>query len=125
MLIVVRGLPGSGKTELVEQLSKELRIPHHLKPDIYYDKHNIIRITPDKVKEANAWCIAETYNILRSRLNCIVSNVFVTKKDVLPYINMCKYFGTECRIVVANGEAYMNNIPDEQCKEMIDNWEIF
>lgn len=125
MLVIVRGLPGSGKRDIVEQLSRELRIPHHYKPDTFYDNHNIIKVTPDKVREANAWCIAETYNTLKARQHCIVSNVFVTKKDVLPYINMCRYFKTECRIIVAQGDAYMGNIHADTCAEMINNWEIF
>jgi nucleoside-triphosphatase THEP1 len=126
MLVIVRGLPGSGKTKLVEQLAKELYIPIHYKPDIFYKEHNITVITPEKVKEANAWCIAETYNTLKSGLGCIVSNVFATKKDIGPYVNMCRYFNKEHTImVVAKNHNDTGGIPLDIYRQMENSWESF
>ena len=62
MLILIRGLPGSGKSTMAR-----VKYPNHihLEADMYFedDKGNY-NFDPKKLKEAHKWCLETTRSLL-------------------------------------------------------------
>ena len=87
-LILIRGLPGSGKSTFAKSYFNS----HiHLEADMYF-------IQPDgsydwvaeQLGKAHSWCLETAKIMLNNGQDVVVSNTFTTLKELEPYINFAK-----------------------------------
>ena len=83
-LHIIRGLPGSGKTELGERLTPG----QVFSADDYFMDKGVYRFAHDKLPEAHADCKARVSRALRAGKTCSVANTFVQEWEYLPYIRL-------------------------------------
>lgn len=119
-LILVRGLPGSGKSTI----AKSFIGFEHYEADMYHMVRGEYCYDQDRAVSAHAWCQSKTLEALSNGKNVVVSNTFVTNKEMQPYINICESLGIVPTIIEAKGN-YQNdhNVPDEVLQLMMDRWE--
>lgn len=85
MLILVRGLPGSGKSTLCEQLSPD----YHFEADDFFMREGVYKFDPSKLGEAHAQCIAKATDALQwseKGAVTVVSNTFSQRWEMEPYL---------------------------------------
>lgn len=82
-LFLIRGLPGSGKTRLVEDYVAQGY--QHLEADQFFMDSGQHRFDKEKQAEAHAWCLGQTRKALEGGGQVCVANVFATIPDVWPY----------------------------------------
>ena len=88
-LILIRGIPGSGKSTIAKEYIKEGF--HHLEADMYFvDQDGSYKWDGNKVRFAHEWCQNSTLELLESGKNVVVSNTFTTLKEMKPYIEISK-----------------------------------
>ena len=117
-LIIVRGLPGSGKSTF----AKKLGIPSHYEADMYWGPNYEFDIT--KLKDAHLWCQSKVRNCLEEGNDCIVSNTFTTLREMNPYLEMVNDLGAEVEVFKMNGNyGSIHNVPKETVKRMKNRWE--
>jgi len=119
-LILIRGLPGSGKTTMAKELLKVLDAVH-VEADMYWlDKDGNYNFDPKCLHQAHSWCQTIADEGLSLGRNIIVSNTFTTKKEMKPYLNM-DY--DSIAIFEAKGKyKSIHNVPKETIKKMKDRW---
>lgn len=118
-LLIVRGLPGSGKTTFAKMLAHKARWVHR-EADQYFEKDGIYRYEPEKIREAHDWCVSETRDLLEQGKKVIVSNTFVKIWEIKRYIDL----GFGFFIVEKKGDwRNIHGIPDEKIQFMKKNWE--
>ena len=123
-LILVRGISGSGKTTYAKKLIKDDPTLSHYEADMYFYQDEEYKFVPTKLKEAHAWCKAQTEIDLLFGKSVIVSNTFTQKWEIQPYIELGKKMEAEVIIKKAIGN-YQNihGVPIETLKKMKDRWE--
>lgn len=136
-LILVRGLPGSGKSTLGSLLggqrpgSKE-RPPTLVESDMYFMLDGRYVWAKPMLSMAHHWCRAEAFRRLRFLDRVVVANVFAKRDQILPYIEQARTL--KCRVWLLEPEGIRlpvealaarntHGVPLERIQEMKNSWE--
>jgi predicted kinase len=119
-LTLVRGVSGSGKSTY----AKSLGIPAHFEADMYFYKDGEYRFNPRQLGDAHAWCRAMTEQHLRANHDVVVSNTFIKKWEIQPYIDLANELGIPYEVVeLKTSYGNIHGVPEEKIKQMQENWE--
>lgn len=121
-LIIIRGLPGSGKTSLARLMSSVVceADDYFIQPDGSY------QFDRDKLKEAHTQCQNKCREAMQQELEIIVvSNTAVRRWEMEVYKGYAIAFGYEVFEITMSGPLRPNvhNVPDEVIARMKDTWE--
>lgn len=132
-LILIRGLPGSGKSTFASQIAKGLEqlVFHHfvhIETDMYFNKGKHLEYLFDasKLPEAHQWTQNWCREELKEGNSVIVSNTFSRIWEMQPYLDMAKEF--DCKVTVITCEGNYGNIhgvPEETINKMKSRWEKY
>ena len=121
-LILVRGLPGSGKSTFAQDFAYDYV---RLEADMWFTDHlgnynwNAINI-----RQAHAWCLETARILLNNGQSVVVSNTFTTLKEMQPYIDHAKLLDIEVRVYrMTKNYGSIHNVPDEAIKRMVDRFQ--
>lgn len=124
-LTLVRGLPGSGKSTFSLQKVSEFPELVHLEADHFFmrDGKYIFRI--DLLHIAHQWCYSNTVLALLDGYDVIVSNTFVSLKEIKKYIKLKEIIeGLEIEIVEMKGQYNsIHDVPEEKLELMKQKWQ--
>jgi uridine kinase len=130
-LILLRGLPGSGKTTLGEVIlhSTQGSKPDVISADNYFidDKGNY-NFDPTKLKEAHNNCqqiCAERMRLEFSKV--VVANTFTEEWEMKPYFDMAERYKYRIHTIIVenrHGSKNIHGVPDEKLQQMKDRFQI-
>lgn len=122
-LIIIRGLPGSGKTTLAREFAA--RGYDHHEADQYFERDNgRYEFVPSRIGRAHEWCQNKVKGSLSAGHNCVVANTFSRKWEIQPYIDMAHEFGATTKIIEAKGEwKNIHGVPEGVVEKMRLRWE--
>jgi uridine kinase len=127
-LILIRGLPGSGKSTIARQIVEESPNSRvHLEADMYFiNNEGMYIFDVDKLSSAHSWCLNSTLKYLQNDLpgiDCIdtvvVSNTFTTHKELKPYYAIADSLNVPVEEIVCTGEyGSLHNVPPDTMSKM-------
>jgi predicted kinase len=123
ILILLRGIPGSGKSTFAKLLSE-----HICTADDFHMKDGEYKWTVERAGLAHVWCQKKCENFMKEGFTpVVVANTSVTKKELKPYYDLATEYGyTVFSIIVENrhnGEN-VHNVPEETLKKMKEKFNI-
>lgn len=116
-LVLIRGLPGSGKsTRALDYLNEGYK---HIEADQFFMVDGRYCFEGERLSEAHAWCFEQTRDALKAGEFVCVSNVFGTVEDIKPYTEL----GVDYQVVEATypGEP-IHKIPMAVMHAMKASW---
>jgi predicted kinase len=127
-LILLRGLPGNGKTTLAKILSETPGVvpyPVYAADDYFYENgpnEGEYDFDRDKLGAAHLQCQGRTERAMASGVEKIfVANTFTTDKEIKPYKELAERYGYMLMsIIVENrhGNKSIHGVPEETMEAM-------
>lgn len=101
MLVIIRGLPGGGKSTLAKLFEREGYV--HIENDQFRARTGEYVYDPEEAQAIKAWCHAEVKKYLRQGRDVVVSNTFCELSTFQPYILLAQRYGHDYTVIEAKG----------------------
>ena len=131
-LILLRGLPGSGKSTFANYMFSN----NIFEADQYfYDEDGNYNFDASKLYEAHKWCQLRVEHAMEDNLESngmyfseiVVSNTSTTEKELEPYLELAKKYDYQVvSLIVENrhGSKSIHNVPIETIEKMKNRFSI-
>lgn len=123
-LIVVRGIPGSGKSTFAKLLGRAICTAddYHTKRDGTYDWK------PENVGKAHSWCKRKCERFMKKNIErIIVANTSTTEEEMKDYFEMASKYNYKVFSVICenrhNGKS-LHGVPIETLEKMRNRFNI-
>lgn len=122
-LILLRGLPGAGKSTL----AKTFEGARHFEADMFFMGENgNYNFDVTKLREAHEWCRNNVDNTMSFGIDVVVSNTFTQKWEMDAYYELAKKHGyVVFSLIVENRHGGVNkhNVPEDKLLAMKERFE--
>jgi predicted kinase len=124
-LMLIRGLPGSGKSTVAKLFDKAL----HFEADMYFlDADGNYHFDPSKIKDAHNWCRHSVMDAMREEHPIVVvSNTFTQEWEMDVYYLLAEELGYRVTSMIVENRHEGKNIhgcPDDKIEQMKTRFEI-
>jgi predicted kinase len=126
-IILLRGLPGSGKSSLAKLMSNALT--GFVEADMYFIQNGEYKFDASKLRQAHAWCQNQVEKWMgpHGLDDIIVSNTFTQEWEMQPYFELAEKYGYVIfSLVVENrhGGKNVHNVPEDKLEQMKNRFEL-
>jgi len=122
-LILLRGVPGSGKTTLSQIISH-----NNVAADEYFDKFNDGEFDGSQLSDAHDWCQEQVEKMMSmSKSKIVVHNTFTEEWEMQDYFDLAEKYGYRVHTIVVenrHGSKSNSDVPEHTITKMTDRFEI-
>jgi adenylate kinase family enzyme len=127
-LILLRGLPGSGKSTVADLIGAKGAGYAHFEADMYFMQDGVYKFDASKLKLAHNWCMIQTEKAMADDTSIIiVSNTFTQNWEMDFYYEKAKYYDYRVTsLVVENrhGGVNVHGVPEDKLEIMRNRFEL-
>lgn len=124
-LILIRGLPGSGKSTIAQALIQRPMWLHY-EADMLFFEDGEYKFDQSKLKDAHTWCQHATESALLNGYNVVVSNTFTQLWEMQPYFTMAEKQKSAIQVIECKANfGTIHGVPEETIKRMRERWEVY
>ena len=124
-LILIRGIPGSGKTTLAKSFARALNFCHYEADQYFLSGQGEYVFEPKYLELAHRRCFLNTKEALEAGHSVIVSNTFTRKWEMEPYKNLAASLGVQVSVLICNNEFQnIHGVPEAKVQQMKERFEL-
>jgi len=132
-LIILRGVPGCGKSTLAEYISiindsDSIKKSTICCTDDFFIKDGVYKWEASKLKLAHKWCEDKCKKAMEvGETRIIIANTNTTEKEMQPYFDMANKYGYMVfSVIVENRHGGLNkhNVPNKTLMNMVKRFNI-
>lgn len=119
-LIIVRGLPGSGKSTFAKTLDA-----HHYESDMFFMRDGVYEFDISQIQAAHKWCYERVLQNLCLGKNVVVSNTFTQLWEMKKYLDLKdKFEDLDIEIYEVKTQfENVHNVPEKTLRAMKQRWQ--
>lgn len=125
-LIILRGLPGSGKSTVAKIIQPKDKLI--CTADDYFMQDGIYKFDPRKLGQAHSACQSKARNAMSIGFdNIVIANTNTTEKEMQVYFDMAKEYDYRVvSLIVENrhGNINIHDVPDNKLELMKQRFDI-
>lgn len=124
-LVIIRGLPGSGKSTKAKELIDKGFVNDWFETDTFFiGLDGSYNFDAGKLKEAHEWCQQSVKSSLKKGRSVVVSNTFTRIWEMEPYLEMAKSLNADVIVIECTGKyENIHGVPKEAIERMSERWE--
>lgn len=123
-LIIVRGLPGSGKSTFAAAMANTILFGAHIEADMFFEGERGYSFDASKLPIAHEWCLKRTETLLNECRVVFVSNTFSRRWEYEPYVKLAEALNVPCHVLTMTGNyGNVHGVPVEAIERMRQRWE--
>lgn len=125
-LILIRGLPGSGKTTFAKKVASAF-CGYHVEADQYFERNGQYEFSPWLLPKAHASCLERTRMLLDLGHLVVVSNTFTTEGEMKPYLDLALEFDCRVTVMIAenrHGNESVHEVPEVTMNKMANRFSV-
>ena len=130
-LILLRGIPGSGKTTVAGLIlqSPTNRDPEILSADDFFvNNEGVYNFDGTKIKEAHNYCQFRCSERMRQqKVRIVVANTFTQEWEMDEYFKMAERYNYRVHTVIVenrHGNENVHGVPEDKLQQMKDRFQI-
>ena len=114
-MIIVRGMPGSGKSTI----SKIIGADNHIEADMFFERNGKYNFDIEQLGAAHRWCLNTAQILLNQHKRVIIANTFTTWSEIKAYTHYAQQNGHGITIYTMNTDyGSIHNVPIETMQKM-------
>ena len=122
-LILLRGLPGSGKSTFAEVIGG-----FRCEADMYFMEDGKYKFDITRIEKAHSWCKEQCQSFMvREKPKVIVSNTFTQAWEMEAYYELAKTYGYKVTSVIVENRhegKSIHSVPDTTLGNMRNRFEV-
>ena len=122
-LIIIRGLPGSGKSSFASLIGKAI-----CTADDYHIRNGIYNWKVENAWTAHSWCQKKCQRFMKAGINrIIIANTNTIKSEFEPYIKMAKEYGYKIYSIITENRhdgISIHKVPETTLERMKNRFDI-
>jgi predicted ABC-type ATPase len=135
-LYIIRGVQGSGKSTLANIIAQGLEpaglyptpTSYRVEADHFFVNEQTGEYKWDgaKIGEAHRWCQHNVNEAMKKRIEfVIVSNTFIKRAEMQPYLEMAKEHGYQVQEIICRGRfKNVHGVPEEKVEQKLRQFEL-
>ena len=123
--LILRGLPGAGKTTLAQSIAPDANVA----ADEWFDRFNGGVFDPMYLTEAHGWCLDKFAWMLAQDNATVVAahNTFTRRSEYQPYVDVATKLGARVHVMTVEnpqGTITTHGVPEKTIDKMHKRYEL-
>ena len=121
-LILLRGLPGSGKSTFAKRICDQ-----HVEADMYFMEDGEYKFDATKLKLAHEWCQNKAEEWMTKGYNLVVSNTFTQEWEMDAYYKLAEKYGYQVNSLIVENRhdgVKSHGVPEDKLEAMKSRFEV-